>query len=127
MKKGILAVLLAFVFALQLGGIAYADSGIITNPYGEPIVGVWIEVHNGRSGWASWEPVNSYSRNIVRWNYDTQGKDWEAHVGRGGTRIDWGIVHKSGITNQHGRVNMLLTEGIIYLPPFGKVYTIQFT
>ena len=59
MKKGILAVLLALVFALQLGGIAYADSGIITNPYGEPIVGVWIEVHNGRSGWASWEPVNS--------------------------------------------------------------------
>lgn len=53
MKKGILAVLLALVFALQLGGIAYADSGIITNPYGEPIVGVWIEVHNGRSGWAS--------------------------------------------------------------------------
>lgn len=27
--------------------IAYADSGTISNPYGEAIVGVWVEVKDG--------------------------------------------------------------------------------
>ena len=126
MKKGIVATALTLILALQCGGIAHADSGIITNQYGEPIVGVWIEVSGGKSGWASWSPVDSNTPHIVKWSYDTQGKNWEARVGRGGTPDDWGIVHSSGFTYLHGWVNMTLTEGVIYLPPFGKVYTIQF-
>ena len=126
MKKGIVAPALTLILALQCGGIAHADSGVIKNPYGEPIVGVWIEVQGGRSGWASWRPLDSSTPHNVMWSYDTQGKNWEARVGRGGTPNDWGIVHNSGYTDLHGYVNMTLTEGVIYLPPFGKVYTIQF-
>ena len=126
MKKGIAATALTLILTLQCGGIAYADYGVITNPYKEPIVGVWIEVQGGKSGWASWRPMSPSERDVVRWSYDTQDKNWEARVGRGGTPDNWGIVHNSGFTSLHGRVNMTLTEGVIYLPPFGKVYTLQF-
>ena len=70
---------------------------------GRPIVGMWVEVQGGRSGWAELHGSGSNRT----WYYDTQGKPYQVHVGVGGTPQRWDSNIKSGWNyNQGGAVQV---------------------
>lgn len=54
-----------------------------------PIVGIWVEVQGGRSGWASFNPTISGQRYSVSWRYGTQNKPFSLHIGVDGTPRNW--------------------------------------
>ena len=49
------------------------------------VVGVWVNVSGGTSGWAS-RSGSGYSQN---WSYNTQGRSYSLTVGCGGTTARW--------------------------------------
>lgn len=53
----------------------------------DPVVGVWVEVSGGRSGWAT-RSGSGYSQN---WAYNTQGKAYSLTVGCGGSPARWAV------------------------------------
>lgn len=74
------------VMAATASSPAYAAGGTASCAMNE-IVGIWIEVDGGRSGWANRKLTNN--PRINQWSYDTQGKRWSANVGCGGTPQNW--------------------------------------
>lgn len=113
----------ALVAALGLGSIAttqtaHAAEGYIYNNYDSGhVVGVWIHVKGGTSGWANHRKVDG---NKWKWSYDTQGKDWKPDVGIGGTPQNWAINAKGhGYTSNQGWVDL----NVAYAVPWGlKTY-----
>lgn len=51
----------------------------------DPVVGVWVNVSGGSSGWAT-RTGSGYSQN---WRYNTQGRPYSLTVGCGGTPARW--------------------------------------
>jgi hypothetical protein len=51
----------------------------------DPVVGVWVNVAGGTSGWAT-RTGSGYSQT---WSYNTQGKSYSLTVGCGGTPASW--------------------------------------
>jgi len=103
MKKRLFTTLLAFTLLFIISISAYADSGTIFNPYdNEPVVSMWVEVKDGDSGWAKLTKSGTGKPNEVRWSFDTQGKNWDAHIGIGGDPGNWDNTYKSGWVNKHG-------------------------
>lgn len=102
MKKRLLATLmLTLIFVLTIS--AHADSGTIFNPYDdEPIVGMQIEVEGGDSGWAKLSKGHPRRPKEISWSFDTQGKNWDAHIGIGGSPQNWTKTYKSGWVTKHG-------------------------
>lgn len=102
-KKSVIACFMAIM--LSIAGVAftstpaYAASGSVTCSTSQ-IVGLWIEVGGGRSGWAGRSRTNDFRVN--RWWYNTQGKWWRAHVGCGGSQQHWGVTIFSNWTNRQG-------------------------
>lgn len=91
-KKALCSVLVASIACLFmpiLSTPAYAAGGSVQCP-ADDVVGLWIEVRNGISGWADLRstPLSS----ISEFYYDTQGKEWRGHVGCGGTPEEWGYT-----------------------------------
>lgn len=90
LKKFFVAVICLMIFSsvfVANGKNVYAASGSVTSYSTElKIVGIWIEVEGGTSGWA-WLSSNQLQR--ASWNYDTQGKKWRAHIGVGGDPQNW--------------------------------------
>lgn len=85
--KGLLfagAALAAFAFSSQT---AEAASGQIVDGNSRPIVGVWVEVKGGGSGWA--KLTKTSQGHVAYWSYDTKGRDYKLHVGVDGTPQDW--------------------------------------
>ena len=78
---------------------AYAAGGNVFDENGRPIVGMWVEVQGGRSGWAELRGSGSNRT----WYYDTQGKPYQVHVGVGGTPQRWDSNIKSGWNYNQGR------------------------
>ena len=66
------------------------------------IVGVWVEVQGGTSGWAQLRSGNPNTNYSKTWSYNTQGKRWQAHVGINGTSQKWDTTIKSGWVNWQG-------------------------
>lgn len=80
-----------------------ATGGHVMDGQQRPIVGMWIEVEGGGSGWASLGG-RGYNRT---WSYNTRGRRWQAHVGVGGTPQNWGANVKSGwIMTQRNNVQI---------------------
>ena len=91
-KKALCSVLVASIACLFmpiLSTPAYAAGGSVQCP-ADTVVGLWIEVSGGISGWAKLEPTPDSS--ISAFSYDTQGKEWRGHVGCGGTPENWGYT-----------------------------------
>ena len=86
-----------FVAAIAISGtiafakppIAEASGGTILDSYQRDIVGVWVEVQGGQSGWAQFRPTIKGQKYSVWWRYDTQGKNFKLHIGVGGTPKEW--------------------------------------
>jgi hypothetical protein len=81
--KGLLATSILGV-AATLSNTAYTASGNVFDGNEREIVGMWVEVKGGTSGWASLTSINGAKHN-KRWAYNTQGKSYQVHVGIEGT------------------------------------------
>ena len=59
------------------------------------IVGVWVQVTNGTSGWASrWN--NGYGGNYYSYYEIDNGKSYSLHIGCGGTPSSWHKTYYTG-------------------------------
>ena len=73
-------------FALTATGQANAaDSGSVDCVDGEPVVGVWVDVQDGDSGWARRSGQGSHQG----WSYNTQGRPYSLNVGCGDSPQHW--------------------------------------
>lgn len=94
-------------FAVLLGGLLIAasmtcnapvahaaNSGTVMCANQDPVVGVWVQVSGGTSGWAA-RSGSGYSQ---KWSYNTQGKSYQLHVGCGGTPQKWASNLKTPYT-----------------------------
>lgn len=80
------AVGLVFGLALAWAPAAgAANSGTVTCYNQASVVGVWVTVNGGTSGWAA----RSGSGFQQRWSYNTQGRSYKLTVGCGGTPQQW--------------------------------------
>lgn len=84
----LLASMSALILASVLVGIApaHASSGTVTCA-SSAVVGMWVDVSGGSSGWASLSSTSN--PNIKSWSYDTGSKKWSANIGCGGTPQNW--------------------------------------
>lgn len=103
--KGLLATSILGV-AATLSNTAYTASGNVFDGNEREIVGMWVEVNGGTSGWASLTSINGAKHN-KRWSYNTQGKSYQVHVGIEGTPKRWGANIKSGwVSNQGNNIQI---------------------
>lgn len=65
----VLTVVVASASAIPVAEVAGGD---IYSDVNRKIVGIWIEVENGNSGWVWMAENHTY---MTEWNYDTQGND----------------------------------------------------
>lgn len=87
--KGLLLAGVALASVAFSAQKAEASNGNIMDGDRMPIVGIWVEVHGGKSGWANFRPTTPGQKYSVAWNYDTQNKPFELHIGVGGTPQKW--------------------------------------
>lgn len=78
-----------FGVASTLGGpvpaASAANEGWVTCYNQSNVVGVWVNVSGGRSGWATRTGTGFQQK----WKYDTQSKSYSVTVGCGGTTSKW--------------------------------------
>jgi hypothetical protein len=67
------------------GSALAANAGYATCMNQAAVVGVWVNVSGGSSGWAS----RSGSGMQQRWSYNTQGRSYSLTVGCGGSPASW--------------------------------------
>jgi hypothetical protein len=79
------AVATAGLVATGAGAANAANSGYAMCMNQANVVGVWVNVSGGRSGWAS-RSGYGYQQ---RWSYDTQGRSYSLTVGCGGSPSNW--------------------------------------
>jgi hypothetical protein len=60
--------------AIATGQTAEASQGYIMEAGRKNIVGVWVEVKGGTSGWAKFSPTIRGQKYSVSWSYNTQNK-----------------------------------------------------
>ncbi|HJQ07206.1 MAG TPA: hypothetical protein VJ872_17280 [Nocardioides sp.] len=77
--------LLAGGFTFGAGTASAATSGYAMCANQANVVGVWVNVSGGVSGWAT-RTGSGYSQ---RWAYNTQGRSYSLTVGCGGTPQSW--------------------------------------
>lgn len=90
-RKRTISVALAGVIAAsgvavssQVGASA-ANAGTVMCANEVDVVGVWVDVSGGASGWAA-RRGSGYSQT---WNYNTQGRPYSLTVGCGGSPSKW--------------------------------------
>jgi hypothetical protein len=101
MKRRLASLLSAMI--LTVGGMltgaptpaSAAGSGDVQCVYGNnQVVGIWVEVSGGTSGWATrWN--DGYGGNYYSYPAIDQGKTYRLHVGCSGTSQNWGITFYS--------------------------------
>jgi hypothetical protein len=81
------AAVLAGTVAALLGAAPAqaANSGSAMCANQDTVVGVWVNVSGGTSGWAT-RTGSGYQQN---WSYNTQSKQYSLTVGCGGTPANW--------------------------------------
>lgn len=64
--------------------------GTVDCTYGNnDVVGVWVKVRNGKSGWANHHPRPSSDYHSYSYYEIDAGKTYQLHVGCGGTPQNW--------------------------------------
>ena len=97
-----------------------AKSGKVKETTGHGIVGMWVEVEGGRSGWAKLtggEAGTSYEKT---WTYDTQGKPFKVAIGYGGTPQEWEkSIHSNWIDTDYRHVDFTVRPKMFFIPIWG--------
>lgn len=98
----------------------FAISGKVKETTGHGIVGMWVEVEGGRSGWAKLtggEAGTSYEKT---WTYDTQGKPFKVAIGYGGTPQEWEkSIHSNWIDTDYRHVDFTVRPKMFFIPIWG--------
>lgn len=88
------ALSVALATLLGVSGLGLADTPAYAANAGtamcanqDTVVGVWVNVSGGTSGWAA-RSGSGYSQH---WSYNTQGKSYSLTVGCGGTPANWAV------------------------------------
>lgn len=71
--------------AFAQGSAVAANSGYATCANQDAVVGVWVNVSGGSSGWAS-RTGSGYQQ---QWSYNTQSRSYSLTVGCGGSPARW--------------------------------------
>ena len=113
--------LLVFATSLAIATISaipvFAKSGIVKDRSSQGIVGMWVEVEGGRSGWAKLTGGEGGSGYYKSWSYDTQGKRFKVDIGYGGTPIHWGkSIHSDGIDTDYRHVDFTIQPKMFIIP-----------
>ena len=88
-----------------------ANNGRVMCVNQAPVVGVWVNVSRGTSGWAGWSTTGvSYS---ATWSYNTQGKPYSLTVGCGGTPAKWASSSSTPVYSTNW-VNIMCYPGWSY-------------
>lgn len=95
-------------FLLNAPAAHAANSGYVMCADQSAIVGIWVDVKGGRSGWAA----RGGSGHSQTWSYNTQGREYALHVGCGGTPMNWRTNVRSGYTKTGYNLNCF--PGTIY-------------
>ena len=91
------------LFSGLVSSDVYAAGGNVMDGNQREIVGMWVEVQGGKSGWATLRG-QGYSKT---WSYDTQGKPYQLHVGVGGSPEHWAhSIHSPWIYNQGNHIQV---------------------
>ncbi len=67
------------------GSALAANAGYATCMNQAAVVGVWVNVSGGSSGWA-WRSGSGFQQ---RWSYNTQSRSYSLTVGCGGSPASW--------------------------------------
>jgi len=116
--------LIVFATSLALATISaipvFAKSGKVKETTGHGIVGMWVEVEGGRSGWAKLtggEAGTSYEKT---WTYDTQGKPFKVAIRYGGTPQEWEkSIHSNWIDTDYRHVDFTVRPKMFFIPIWG--------
>ena len=74
------------------------------------MVGVWVAVSGGTSGWAKWNAgAGSFE---ASWSFNTQGKNYNLNVGCGGTPSKW--AHNVKTPSARKWTNVMCFPGLSY-------------
>ena len=84
-RNGLAGLAAIAMLAIGTDSAVAANSGSATCVNQAPVVGVWVNVSGGTSGWAA----RSGSGFAQNWSYNTQGKSYSLTVGCGGTPSAW--------------------------------------
>ena len=97
------AILGTLLFSGLASSHVYAAGGNVMDESQREIVGMWVEVQGGRSGWATLRG-QGYSKT---WYYNTQGKPYQVHVGVGGSPQHWeNSIHSDWIYSQGNHIQV---------------------
>jgi hypothetical protein len=85
---GIVLIASTVVLMAQPAGATVRSGNVACWADHQNVVGVWVEVSGGGSGWASWS--GDTSRSTSWWRYDVpSGRSYRLHIGCGGTKSAW--------------------------------------
>ena len=108
LKTALTAVCMSVIATVMTVAPAFATGGTVQCST-STIVGMWVEVSGGTSGWATRTATSDHRINF--WSYNTQGKAWKTNVGCGGTPQNWGQSISSGLTSlQMSNVGVICTD-----------------
>lgn len=96
-KRRFLNVVFALMISLPISAVsAYAEGGTIYDfTTASAVMGVWIEVKDGDSGWANF---SQSSTGVYYWDYNAKGKEWRAHIGLGHNKKWLKTVYSDWVT-----------------------------
>ena len=93
-----------FVAAASPAGASVRSGNVHCYADHQNVVGVWVEVSGGGSGWAQWSGNTASSS--TWWKYDVPaGRSYRLHVGCGGTRSSWASNTKCAWTTKTSSSN----------------------
>ena len=120
MRKTLIVLATSLALATISAIPVFAKSGKVKETTGHGIVGMWVEVEGGRSGWAKLtgdEAGTSYEKT---WTYDTQGKPFKVAIGYGGTPQEWEkSIHSNWIDTDYRHVDFTVRPKMFFIPIWG--------
>jgi len=117
-------ILTVFATSLAISTIStipvFAKMGKVREITGHGIVGMWVEVKGGRSGWAKLTDGEAGTSYEMTWTYDTQGKPFKVSIGYGGTPQEWEkSIQSNWIDTDYRNVDFTIRPKMFFIPIWG--------
>lgn len=115
-RKILVASATTLMLSMPISFKSMAAYGTITDyTWYRSVVGVWVEVYGGESGWARIERTGDSQ--IANWRYETYGRPYSLHIGIGGTEENWAQNVHTGIIEddkKHKNIDVYLKGWIFH-------------
>lgn len=121
MRKALTVLATSLAIATMTVTPALAKNGIVEDRSNQGIVGMWVEVEGGQSGWAKLSGGEGGSGYYKFWNYDTQGKRFQVDIGYSGTPAHWGkSIRSDWIDTNYEHVDFTIQPKMFIIPLWYK-------